>query len=307
MSYNPDIVLVSFPSNDIVAALGVPLLMSNLRKMYNTVTAAGKRCFISTTQPRTDLFQEAALRTGRDSVVMEFPDNYLQFYDPLVLPGSNDPNPAYVVDGVHPNNAGHKLLFQAVVAAQVIPVPLALIFTGFSGQRTDLGITLTWSASNKDGSLDFFIEQSADATVYQSIFHIIALSDGMTRRYSYTDQNAPAGRSFYRIRMVMNGNVTTYSNVLSLEALAASLTIQKIYITAGRRGITTTIGLPKDGTFRLAIFNAGGIPLTQQSFTGRSPAVTVDIPLPELPAGIYFLQVVTLDGKRTTAPFCQLQ
>src|SRR5690348_6466482 len=46
LSYNPDIVLVSFPSNDIVAGLGVPLYMSNLRKMYNTVTAAGKRCFI---------------------------------------------------------------------------------------------------------------------------------------------------------------------------------------------------------------------------------------------------------------------
>ncbi|HEY8971218.1 MAG TPA: SGNH/GDSL hydrolase family protein, partial [Puia sp.] len=34
LSYDPDLVLVSFPSNDIVADLGIPHYMRNLRKMY---------------------------------------------------------------------------------------------------------------------------------------------------------------------------------------------------------------------------------------------------------------------------------
>jgi len=307
LGYNPDIVLVNFPSNDLVAGLGVPLYMSNLRIMYNTVTAAGKRCFISTTQPRTDPFAGPALKAGRDSVLTEFPGNYMQFYDPLVIPHTYNPDPLYVVDGTHPNDAGHRLLFQAVVASQAIPAPLPLVFTGFSGQRTEQGVVLDWSASNTEGSLDFFIERSGDGIVYQSIYHIEGLSDGMTRQYSYTDQNAPAGSSFYRIRTVTDGNATTYSNVLTLDALAASLTIQRIYITGGRSGFTTTIGIPKDEIFRLAIFNTAGTRVKQQSYTGRAPAVTLDVSLPSLPAGIYFLQITTSDGQRATKPLSLLQ
>lgn len=307
MSYNPDIVIVSFPSNDIVAALGVPLLMRNFRTMYATVTAAGKKCFIATTQPRTDMYQEANLRAGRDSVVMEFPDHYLQFYDPLVLPASNDPNPAYVVDGVHPNNAGHNLLFQVVVATQVIPsIPLPLTLTSFTGSRTQLGVELSWSASGTDVNTDFFVERSTEGTPFQTISEVKSIPDGMTRKYSFTDQNAPATQALYRIRTVTDGNTTYYSKALSFDALTAGLAIQRIYITAGRRGITTTIDIPKDGTFRLAIFNTSGIPLQQQSYTGRAPAVTLDIPLPPLPAGIYFLQVATPDGQRITKPFTVL-
>lgn len=303
LSYNPDIVLISFPSNDLVAGLGVPLYMSNLRKMYNTVTAAGKRCFVSTTQPRTDEYNERTLKVARDSVMMEFPANYMQFYDPLVLQGTYDPNPAYVVDGTHPNNAGHNLLFQAVVASQAIPVPLPLVLTGFSGHRTDQGMVLDWNASNTDGNMDFFIERSTDGSAYQSIYHMEGFSDGMTRQYSYTDQNAPAGRSFYRIRTVTNGNATTWSNVLSFDALAASLAIQRIYITGRRSGVTTTIGIPKDENFLLTIFNTAGSRITQQSYSGKAPAVTLDVPLPSLPAGIYFMQITTTGGQRTTKQF----
>jgi len=303
LSYNPDMVLISFPSNDIVAGLGVPLYMSNLRKMYNTVTAAGKRCFISTTQPRTDLYNEFTLKVARDSVLMEFPANYMQFYDPLVLPGTYDPNPLYVVDGVHPNNAGHKLLFQAVVASQAIPLPLPLVLTGFYGHRTEQGVVLDWSASNTDGSMDFFIERSADGTVYQSIYHLEGVSDGLTRQYSYTDQYAPAGPTFYRIRTVTNRNATMYSNVISLDAPPARLAIQRIYITGGNSGIVTTIGIPHDESLCLAIFNTAGTRVKQQFYTGQAPATTLEIPLPSLPAGIYFLQITTSDGQRTIKSF----
>jgi lysophospholipase L1-like esterase len=303
LGYNPDIVLVNFPSNDLVAGLGVPLYMSNLRKMYNTVTAAGKRCFISTTQPRSDLYAGAALKAGRDSVLKEFPSSYMQFYDPLVIPGTYDPNPLYVVDGTHPNNTGHRLLFQAVVASQAIPVPLPLVLTGFSGHRTEQGVVLDWSASNTDGSMDFFIERSADGTVYQNISHMEGISDGMTRPYSYTDQYAAAGPSFYRIRTVTNGNATMYSNVISLNAPSAMLAIQRIYITGGNSGITTTIGIPRDESLCLAIFNTAGTRVKQQFYTGQAPAITLEIPLPSLPAGIYFLQITTSDGQRTTKSF----
>ena len=101
--------------------------------------------------------------------------------------------------------------------------------------------------------------------------------------------------------MASDRSAATWSNVLSLDAPVTSLAIQKIYIMG--LDITTTIDIPRDGSFRLAIFNTVGIPVKQRSYTGRAPAVTVDVPLPPLPAGIYFLQVATPDGQRTIKSF----
>ncbi|HEY4207444.1 MAG TPA: GDSL-type esterase/lipase family protein [Puia sp.] len=308
LSYNPDIVLVGYPSNDIVSALGVPHLTANLRTIYNAVIGFGKKCYVTTTQPRTDPFAEPVLRVGRDSILMEFPGHSLNFYDPLVSPTSDDPNPVYVPEGVHPNDAGHQLLFNVVQASNIIPiVPLPLTLTGFTGRLTDLGVELTWSASNTDGNVDFFIERSTPGTAFQTIYKTKAITDGTVKQYAFTDQNQPATQSFYRIRTVTDGNAVDYSQTLSFAPLATRLAIQKLFITGGRRGITTTIDIPNDGNFYLVVFNSAGIPIKQQSYAGRAPAVTLDIPLPSMPAGIYFLQIATSDGQRTIKPFTVLQ
>jgi len=315
LSYNPDIVLVAFPSNDIVADVGIPKYMSNLRKMYNTVTAAGKKCYVSTTQPRDDQYAEPLLKVARDSIVKEFPSNYMQFYDPLVAPGSYAINPLLSAEGVHPNNAGHRLLFQAVLAAQIIPPvtqppppppppPSQPVLTGFSAQRTDLGVVLNWSTSDSGENLALIVERSTDGTFYQSIYQENAIDDSTLRQYSYTDQNPTASRSFYRIGALTNGNDTTYTNVLILDAITASLAIEKVYIAG--LDIATRIDLPKDESFRLAIFNMGGVPIQLQSYTGRAPVVNLDIPLPPLPAGIYYLEIATSDGHRAIKAFTVL-
>jgi len=320
LSYKPDIVLVSFPSNDIVADVGIPTYMSNLRKMYAAVTAAGKKCYISTTQPRDDKYTEPVLKVARDSVVKEFPTNYLQFYDPLVAPGSYDINPLYSAEGTHPNNAGHRLLFQSVLAAQIIPSTSStppspppapppppvrsspsLVFKGFSAQWIDLSVVLNWSALDSGANVDFFVGRSTDGTSYESIFHEKAISDSMIRHYSFTDQNPSASRSFYRIGAVADKKDTTWSDVLILDARVTGLAIEKVYIAG--LDIITTIDLPKDETFRLVLFNMGGVPIQLPSHAGRAPAVTLDIPLPSLPAGIYYLQAATPDGQRAIKAF----
>jgi lysophospholipase L1-like esterase len=302
LGYAPDIVLVAFPSNDIVAGLGVPLLMRNLRKIYNTVTASGAKCFVSTTQPRNDPNAGPLLKVGRDSVVKEFPDNFMQFYDPLVAPGSYNINPLYSAEGVHPNNMGHRLLFQSVLAAHIIPAPTRPPHVkGFSGLRTDIGVVLNWIVADSGINMNFFVGRSTDGISFENRFKEIAISDSMLRQYSFTDQEPLPARSFYRIGAAMDGYDTTYSDILVVEAAVPALAIEKVYIAG--LDITTTIDIPKDEIFRLAIFNTGGVPIQLQSYSGRAPVVTLDIPLPSLPAGIYYLEIATSDGHRAIKAF----
>lgn len=304
MSYNPDIVFVAFPSNDIIAGLGVPLLMSNLRKMYNTVTAAGKKCYVTTTQPRDDPNGEALLRVGKDSVLMEFPGYSLDFYDPLVAPTSNDFNPLYTAEGTHPNNAGHQLLFQVIQAANIItPIPpLAITLTGFSGLRTDQGVRLSWAASSTDGNTDFYVERSGDGTSYQDLYHVKAISDGTIEQYSFTDPSPLSTHSFYRLKTLSDGN-TSFSKIIPFDAETVSLAIKEIYMARGRQAITTRISIPNGQTIRIAIFTTSGTAVKQLSYAAKALFTTLDIPLPTLSSGLYILQITTSDGQRIVRSF----
>jgi lysophospholipase L1-like esterase len=116
LSYNPDIVIIAYPSNDI----GNHFLMrreylSNLRAMYHEVLAAGGVCYIASTQPCTyfTTLEKDTLVIAKDSIMKEYGAHAIDFYDPIVGPGRNI-NPIYDHgDGTHPNDAGHRMLFTA--------------------------------------------------------------------------------------------------------------------------------------------------------------------------------------------------
>jgi lysophospholipase L1-like esterase len=124
LSYNPDIVILAYPSNDI----GHNFLMrkeylSNLRAIYHEVIAAGKVCYVASTQPCTHFttLQKDTLVIAKDSIMKEYGAHAIDFYDPIVGPGRNI-NPIYDYgDGTHPNDAGHRMLFTAA-KTRVVPL-----------------------------------------------------------------------------------------------------------------------------------------------------------------------------------------
>jgi len=130
LRFNPDIVIINYPSNDI----GDDFLMreeylSNLRTMCRAVNAAGKICYMTSTQPRTYMSptEKDTLYIARDSILKEYDIHSLNFYDPIVDPKGIPSNPITLIlnpiydhgDGTHVNNAGHNLLFQVVLKRKI--------------------------------------------------------------------------------------------------------------------------------------------------------------------------------------------
>jgi acyl-CoA thioesterase I len=130
LSFNPDVVIINYPSNDI----GDDYLMKeeylfNLRTMYRDIIAAGKKCYVTTTQPRDYMSprEKDTLYIARDSILMEYGMHSLNFYDPIVDPKGIPSNPTTLNinpiydhgDGIHVNNGGHNLLFQAVLKRKI--------------------------------------------------------------------------------------------------------------------------------------------------------------------------------------------
>ena len=114
LSYNPDVVIINLPSNDVGAGFSITETMDNFRLMYSNISASGAKCFITTTQPRNDysLSQRQALLNMKDSIINQFGFFAVNFWDDLVTSdGLNmlrddrrDP-----LRAIHPNDLGHDL------------------------------------------------------------------------------------------------------------------------------------------------------------------------------------------------------
>ena len=115
-------VIVNFPSNG-YDSIPIREVLFCLRTIYNTAVAAGKACFITTSQPRPafDAAAEDSLLIIKDSVLAEFGSHAINFYDGMVDPGTKTTQAIYAQpDGVHFNSLGHERLFEKVIAANMV-------------------------------------------------------------------------------------------------------------------------------------------------------------------------------------------
>jgi hypothetical protein len=301
-----NVVVVAYANNDIVNGFTLTQCMSNLRVIYDSVLAAGKTCWVTTTQPRSD--QPDSIRRillqGRDSVLNEFPGRALNFWDPVVDPSTLGILPQYgAPDLIHLNDAGHAQLALVAENANIMDAtPLALTLTAFNAKWTDQGVLLQWSSVNDDASdpIHFDVQRSTDATSFTSLYQTTA-SSAASASWTWTDTRSPAGTSFYRLSWV-DGTKTNYSKIVSINRPGEILSIGNCYLS-GSAQLVSEIELPSPGTASIAIFALSGRLILTKTYTGLAPSVTLTIPLPPLAEGEYVLKIVTPDGQQTAKPF----
>jgi lysophospholipase L1-like esterase len=192
LGVSPDIIIINFPSNNYDFFV-IDETMAALHEIYNEATADGQTvAYITTTQPRTsDGWNPIDPNTGnpnpywkenreklkaiRDRIVAEFPNNYIDFYTPLVDATATETDPNYLgikpeyaqtnvedpsqLDGTHINDAGTLQLFNAVLAKNIIPIaPLPLKVGSLHVKRVDdTHINVTFTVLEGNTEKEFFI------------------------------------------------------------------------------------------------------------------------------------------------------
>lgn len=122
LNRNVDVVIVSFPSNGF-DLLNISEIMMAFKTIYDTCTNRGVKCFITTPSPRQDFgpTHQLFLKEVRDSILNRFGSDAINFYDPVTIPGTTQTMTAYAAgDQIHLNNAGHRQLFNKIVAANIL-------------------------------------------------------------------------------------------------------------------------------------------------------------------------------------------
>lgn len=113
---NPDGIIINLPSNDAAIGTGLNEQMHNFILMDSLAASAGVPVWVCTTQPRN--FSASAIQVQldvRDSIFSYFGKRALDFWNGLANNQNTIDSLYDSGDGVHVNNAGHRLLWQRAV------------------------------------------------------------------------------------------------------------------------------------------------------------------------------------------------
>lgn len=99
------------------------------------------------------------------------------------------------------------------------PAPLPVTLINFAAATFANGTMLTWATATEDNSDYFQVERSADAKNWDAVTKVTSHHNSNSRRdYTFNDAAAPAGSSYYRLKMVDLDGTFEYSKVVSVKA-----------------------------------------------------------------------------------------
>lgn len=302
---NPDVVLINYPSNG-YDTYTVAEVMACFRLIKQTANAAGKPCYVATTQPRyNSTFLPSRVKRVmtaiKDSVIAEFGQFAINFWDDLVNPADSSILLQYntlrgVVDSTHPNDAGHALLARRVIAKNIFDQVLPLKLSGFIAKPTAAEVELTWTVSAERAIQKYRLEKSNDGRTFRSIHEVGALNTDKEHSYHYSDKTNPGKSSFYRLAIVDTDNLVNYSDVVNVKG---SSMVERIYIP-NQNTLITELRSDKAQQVKFGVFNANGQMMSQTDRLLKVGTNHVSIGIQSLQKGIYFLRILG-EGYETKA------
>jgi hypothetical protein len=141
------VVILNFPTGG-YDTWPISEILAGLQLIYDSAVRQGNRCFVTTTQPRTDAgFNNSMVKRKladiKDSILNRFGvANTINFWDEICNRVDSTIAPAYAAgDNVHLNNAGHRLLFERVKAKNIFNLPAP-------EYRSNVSPTGLWSSAS---------------------------------------------------------------------------------------------------------------------------------------------------------------
>lgn len=299
-----DLVIINYPTNDIVIGYSAKEMMDNLRLMFQQFNANGITCYITTSQPRntaTDA-QRTILRQVVDSIKLNFGNYAINFWDDLVTSDGLNMLKSEVDagDGTHPNNLGHRLLFQRVAAKNIFSsgAPLPIVLKSWQAKIENNLVQINWSTADEGLNTSFEIQRSDNGMHFQSIYQRSGTGRN-NANYSWTDASPMAGKNFYRLK-ITELSKTVYSRIIPIINDKKEL-ITSFYSDGSQ--LHLQLQANRDQTATLTVINYSGAVLKKQLFELRRVNTSVTVPISELPSGNYFVRIRTSEGQSKVERF----
>ena len=175
-------------------------------------------------------------------------------------------------------------------------VVLPLLINQFNGNYSDGFIQLGWSTYSEINIDHFDVERSSDGIDFRQIGKINAINGELTsnNNYSFLDITAQRGSMYYRLAMVdMNGNYI-YSKTIMVAVDIKGISVMIVYPNPFSKRVQIRVNCDKAEKVAINIINSNGnLMSTQPAQTQVGDNNIVITKVDALPAGIYFIEVVS--------------
>lgn len=175
----------------------------------------------------------------------------------------------------------------------VAPINLAY----FTARAQQYGSLMVWETLQETNAAFFELQHSIDGQNFRSIGTVAAAGNStVPLRYSFTHQDATAGRNFYRlVQQDISGQ--RYSS--SIERVDVGAKSPRLFIAPNPVGNKLVLpGLDASGDLRYCIISIDG----KQVAAGIIRNQTIDLPT-DLKPGVYRFQLLAPDGSLRSASF----
>ncbi len=162
-------------------------------------------------------------------------------------------------------------------------LPITLL--SFISKVSEKGVLLSWQTATELNNQYFEIERLTETQTWQTLTRIAgAGNSSLLRSYVYTDDQAPLGTTYYRLKQVDFNGAYTYSKVVT--ALVSTLHALTVYPTIGE---VVSVNLPLElQQATLELYTGDGKLVNTIAANGRS---IVPISKETFGTGIYHLRI----------------
>lgn len=223
LSYNPDFIFVSLPSNDATGGLTVNQSMANYRTIDRLAAAKGVPVFFGTTQPRNSTVEvQQRLKDLADSIRAAWPDKYVESFIDLFDASAGTPaaaNPQYLQsDGIHFTSEGNQYVANR-------------LFTRWSAYFQPI-----------EGVRSYTIQKSSDSLNWTD-FDLVTNPNIVKKSYTRVGSDS----TYFRVKAnYTNDGSSAYSNAALLPKAATSeeswAQAKRVLIELGGDGTTISEG-----------------------------------------------------------------
>ena len=170
-------------------------------------------------------------------------------------------------------------------------VALPVKFSQFTARKQGETAQLNWTTAQEQNSHEFNVERSTDGTAYIRIGTVTASGTAnLSTSYAFTDFVPVSGDNFYRITEVDRDGKSMYSAVQKVYFGDASWGFS-IITNPAQHELTISVVLPVEQVLQVQVRDAAGHLLISRQASAIKGNSRLRLPVDQLAAGTYFLQV----------------
>ncbi|MGZ3849531.1 MAG: hypothetical protein ACXVMS_08650 [Flavisolibacter sp.] len=178
-------------------------------------------------------------------------------------------------------------------------VPLAVKLLDFTLTTGNQGNRFSWKVSENESAHSFTLEQSRDGRIFSPVRTLRATLKRGEESYGLTDP-LQTGKVFYRLKMVDRQDHEQYSAILSFDGGKEGLTEWTLVQNPVHGDLVVRYTCPKNTALGIELYNALNEPVyhTSKILAGGSSLLVIPASMMKQ-KGLYFLELVDADGKRS--------